>query len=139
MPDAIKQRHEALKREMSIGSHLPLEQITKRMYHGTSYTCDAMAIIKTRKPCGLTRCSMCGIVKAGNSGTKSKWNGKMYFASNPATALPYSRRPMADSCAPRVMFIADVLAPEYDDVVGTCQEAAALPRYLVIFEREIEY
>ncbi|CAG8521928.1 11220_t:CDS:2 [Cetraspora pellucida] len=132
MPIKLLNDHEAYKNKIADNTNRSKDGITHKMFHGTKHAdnCDPRRFINNRKPkfC-KSGCGFCGIAQEGNQSKFSNYNGKMWFANNSITSLGYCGSPNI-----KTMFVVDVIAEKYQGILIVSNNAATIPRYLVIFK-----
>ncbi|CAG8524590.1 10733_t:CDS:2 [Ambispora gerdemannii] len=116
------------------------QTITHSMFHGTTYRCrDPITMLETEAEfCENEECAMCGILREGNKKRKTRnswlwWKKSGIWSSNdPGHSLAHSlKRPDQH---PYIMFVLDVLSPLPGYTLEVFDEAATIPKYLIVFE-----
>ncbi|CAG8512946.1 1102_t:CDS:2 [Ambispora gerdemannii] len=124
MPDSIVNRHELMKKTIPV---------PRQTFHGTKHQCDPNRYITSKgeaKPCSNNRCGLCGIIKDGNRCDRS--NNSIWSATHASTSLYYT----LVGAPIRVMFVLDILTllPENNATPHVIQDAATIPRFLILFQ-----
>ncbi|CAG8694332.1 5305_t:CDS:2 [Dentiscutata erythropus] len=132
MPTRLVDDHETYKVKIADSIKTTNDRVTHKMFHGTKHTdnCDPQRFIKTRNArfC-KSGCGFCGIAQAGNQSKFSNYNGKMWFANNSITSLGY-----CGTYNVKTMFVVDVIAEKYEGILIVRDNAATIPKYLIIFK-----
>ncbi|CAG8449270.1 14357_t:CDS:2 [Funneliformis mosseae] len=129
MPKNLVDAHQNLKKQIATQNNLPLNRVTHKMFHGTKHSCDPLQYINRPSPVCSSNCGLCGIVSKGNVSTFSKYNGQMWFANNASISLGY-----CNGGTTNAIFMVDVLAPTANSILIVSQNAATLPRFMVVFQ-----
>ncbi|KAG9294076.1 hypothetical protein G9A89_001317 [Geosiphon pyriformis] len=134
MPKSIVDQHLNLKKTMSGSSTWGPNNVTRKMFHGTKYLCDPTILIQNKTPTCTTGCGMCGIIREGNRGIYSHYQQskylRMWFADDPQISLGYC----GGNYGLKSMFMVDVLSPQAQNILIIADDAATLPKFLVIFQ-----
>ncbi|CAG8600342.1 8270_t:CDS:2, partial [Racocetra persica] len=132
MPTKLLNNHEAYKNQIANSAKTSKDRVTHKMFHGTKHpdSCDPQRFINNRKAkfC-KSGCGFCGIAQEGNQSKFSNYNGKMWFANNSITSLGYCGTPSV-----KTMFVIDVIAEQYQGILIVSNNAATIPRYLIVFK-----
>ncbi|CAG8531987.1 11052_t:CDS:2 [Ambispora gerdemannii] len=140
MPEKIIKRHQILAVKMSKKHKTDPQIITHSMFHGTTYNCyDPITKLEAKAElCEDKECAMCGILRKGNKKRKTKnrwwWRKKsgIWSSNDPAYSLNFSLK--RHDQHPYIMFVLDVLSPLPGYALEVFNEAATIPKYLLIFE-----
>ncbi|KAG9294358.1 hypothetical protein G9A89_001863 [Geosiphon pyriformis] len=129
MSKNIAYQHLELRKAMGVDANIDPTYLTHRLYHGTNVACGTLGIIHGGTVCSNSQCGMCGILKEGNKSIKSKHQGSMFFTNHPQKAFQ-----AGGNGKTKAIFIVDVLAPKYESELVINNDAASLPRYLILCE-----
>ncbi|CAG8563701.1 685_t:CDS:2 [Ambispora leptoticha] len=139
MPEKIIKRHQKLAAKMAKKHNTEPQTITHSMFHGTTYCCDPITMLRTKAElCENKECAMCKILRKGNKMRKVRnrwwwWKKSGIMSSNdPANSLTSSLKQRNHQ--PYIMFVLDVLSPLSGYKLKTLNNAATIPKYLIIFE-----
>ncbi|GBB91988.1 hypothetical protein RclHR1_19490005 [Rhizophagus clarus] len=132
MPTKLVKTHEQYKKELAQTNNLSESQICHRMFHGTktAFLCKPQHFVNNK--CALfckIRCGVCGIVQEGNRAKYSRYNQRMWFASNSATSLSY-----CSGNNVKAMFVVDVVSPSPNSILIIDKDEATIPKYLIVFQ-----
>ncbi|PKC05881.1 hypothetical protein RhiirA5_346204 [Rhizophagus irregularis] len=129
MPERIIKAHEAYQKQLA--GNNPVAKVTHRMYHGSHVACDAKRYYgpSAWNYCNAADCGLCGIAQNGNICARSKYGGRMWFASSSATSLGYCRNDPI-----KAMFVQEIISQTGGDVIIVDKEAATLVKFLIIFQ-----
>ncbi|CAG8465077.1 hypothetical protein C2G38_2216766 [Gigaspora rosea] len=132
MPSRLLNDHEIYKDKIAESICTSKDKVTHRMFHGTKHPdkCDPQRFIKNpnAKFC-KSDCGFCGIARGGNQSKFSNYNGKMWFANNSITSLGY-----CGTLNIKTMFVVDVIAERYEGILIVRDNAATIPKYLIVFK-----
>jgi hypothetical protein len=128
MPKNLVEAHQNLKKQIATQNNLPLNRVTHKMFHGTKSNCDPLQFLNRLSPLCSNGCGLCGIVTQGNNTAYSRYNGQMWFANHASTSSGYCSGGSAN-----VIFMVDVLAPTANSILIVGQNAATLPRFLILY------
>lgn len=128
MPKNLVDAHQNLKKQIAQQQNLPLNKVTHKMFHGTKSNCDPLQFLNRLSPLCSNGCGLCGIVTQGNNTAYSRNSGQMWFANHASTSSGYCSGGSAN-----VIFMVDVLAPTANSILIVGQNAATLPRFLILY------
>ncbi|CAI2167138.1 7696_t:CDS:2 [Funneliformis geosporum] len=128
MPKPLVDAHQNLKNQLAKQHNLPLNLVTHKMFHGTKANCDPLQYLSRLSPLCSNGCGLCGIVTQGNNTAYSRNSGQMWFANHASTSAGY-----CSGGSVNVIFMVDVLAPSANSILIVGQNAATLPRFLILY------